>query len=73
MMTTTNSRTGSLSKTARLMILQKMQEAGTLDGMSKPALAELLSTTRFTIYRDLADLKDLQPLYKSLLEKVEQS
>lgn len=65
---TTRQRTGSLSKTARLMILLKLREAGTLP--NKAELSRLLNVSRFTIYRDLDDLDKLQPIYKDMLKKV---
>jgi transcriptional antiterminator len=70
-MMTTQRRDGSLSKTARLMILLKLQQDGKLT--NKNALARLLGVSRFTIYRDLNDLTELQPIYQDLLEKVEKS
>jgi transcriptional antiterminator len=70
-MMTTHRRDGSLSKTARLMYLLKLQQEGTLDTITKNALASRLGVTRFTIYRDLADLEELQPIYQQLLKKAE--
>ncbi len=70
---TTKRRDGSLSKTARLMYLLTLQQDGSLSSQSKNALAKLLGVTRFTIYRDLADLAKLQPIYDDLLKKGKQS
>ena len=61
-------RIGSLNKSARLIVIQQMSEAGTLDA-NKTRLARTLGVTRPTIYRDLADLKKLQPVLKDLLRK----
>ena len=70
---TTKRRDGSLSKTVRLMYLLKLQQDGSINSMSKNALAQLLGVTRFTIYRDLHDLSKLQPMYDDLLKKGKQS
>jgi predicted DNA-binding transcriptional regulator YafY len=70
---TTKRRNGSLSKTARLMYLLKLQDDGELNTVTKNALAQRLGVTRFTIYRDLADLHELQPIYQELLKKGKQS
>jgi predicted DNA-binding transcriptional regulator YafY len=72
-MMTTKRRDGSLSKTARLMFLLKMQEEGTLSTTTKNSLAKLLGVTRFTIYRDLNDLSQLKPMYDELIKKGKQS
>ena len=69
----TKRRNGSLSKTARMMFLLRMQEEGKLLGKSKSKLAELLSVSRFTLYRDLDDLNEFESIYKNLIQKVEQS
>ena len=68
----TPQRQGSLSKTARLMFLQRQQEAGTL-GTNKNQLARLLGVSRFTLYRDLADLKKLLPIYEELSRNMSES
>jgi predicted DNA-binding transcriptional regulator YafY len=70
---TTKRRDGSLSKTARLMFLLRMQEEGALDSTTKNALAKVLGVSRFTIYRDLDDLSKLKPMYDELLKKGKQS
>jgi transcriptional antiterminator len=72
-MMTTKRRDGSLSKTARMMYLLKLQGDGELQTITKNALAKRLGVTRFTIYRDLADLTELEPIYKQLLKKAKQS
>jgi predicted DNA-binding transcriptional regulator YafY len=72
-MMTTKRRDGSLSKTARLMYLKSLQEAGQLSHISKNALARRLGVSRFTIYRDIDDLGQLQIIYKELIKKVEKS
>jgi len=62
-------RTGSLNKSARLIALQTMIDAGSLPE-SVPEIARLFSTSRWTIYRDLADLEKLRPLLADLRGKV---
>jgi transcriptional antiterminator len=66
-------RDGSLSKTARLMYLQSLRDAGQLDHISKNTLSRKLGVSRFTIYRDVDDLDRLQLIYQELIKKVEQS
>jgi len=66
----TPQRIGSLSKSARLIVLQRMIDAGTLS-TNKNELARLFKVSRFTLYRDLADLEELKPVLKELLKKVQ--
>ena len=66
---TTKRRDGSLSKTARLLFLFKLQEDGTLDSASKNELARRCGVSRFTIYRDLDDMKKLQPIYDQIMQE----
>jgi len=64
----TPQRLGSLNKSARLIVIQQMIEAGTLD-WNKTRLARTLGVTRPTIYRDLSDLEKLRPVLEDLLRK----
>jgi len=53
----TLSRNGSLEKSARLIVLMQLQDAGKLDGLSLAKIARLFpdNPNRSTIMRDLRD------------------
>jgi len=61
-------RDGSLNKSARLIVLMEMQDAGRLAGLSLQKIADLFSDhpNRSTIMRDLEDL----PRLRDMLQKM---
>jgi len=59
---TPKQRVGSLSKSARLVLLREWQAAGELDGLSAAQIAKRFHPAphRQTIWRDLQDLERLE-------------
>ncbi|MFM8321280.1 MAG: hypothetical protein ACKOC5_10225 [Chloroflexota bacterium] len=66
-MTTTNT-TNHVTKAARLLILDQLQRAGLLDGLTYQQLGELLGCDRATAYRSLRDLATAQQLAPAMLQ-----
>jgi hypothetical protein len=66
-------RLGSLNKSARLIILSRMQHDGTLRSMTHKRRAELLGVSMSTMFRDMVDLERLQPVIDAYLDKAKES
>jgi len=69
----TKHRNGSLEKSARLIVLMEMQDAGKLAGLSLQSIANLLPDrpNRATIMRDLRDLGNLRDVLAEMKEKMQ--
>lgn len=62
-------RDGSIDKSARLVILMRMQDAGRLAGLSPQKIANLFPEprpSRWTIERDLRDVDRLRKALKEM-------
>jgi len=61
-------RNGSLEKSARLIVLMQLQDAGRLDGLSLAKIANLFldPPTRSTIMRDMRDVARLRKTLKRM-------
>lgn len=66
---TAKQRDGSLQKSARLIVLMRLQDKGQLEGLSLARIAKLFRVppARSTIGRDLRDVKKLRKTLKDLL------
>jgi len=64
-------RNGSLEKSARLIILLRLDTLGRLEGRSLQKIADLfqIPPSRSTIMRDLRDLENLKIVIKDMLKK----
>jgi hypothetical protein len=64
----TQSRNGSLEKSARLIVLMNLQDSGRLNGLSLQKIANLFiePPTRQTIMRDLRDVTRLRVTLKKM-------
>jgi predicted DNA-binding transcriptional regulator YafY len=58
----------TLHKAARLLILLEMQDNGKT--VSKAELSRILRVSRFTIYRDLADIDTLRATLADMRKKI---
>jgi hypothetical protein len=63
-------RHGSLEKSARLVVLMQLQDAGRLDGLSLQKIADLFtpSPNRSTILRDLRDVPRVRETIKTIVK-----
>lgn len=64
----TKQRNGSLEKSARLIVLMRLQDAGKLNGLSLQKISNLFQDkpARTTILRDLRDVSRLRETLKKM-------
>lgn len=52
------------TRTARLLVLMRLQDDGFLDGLSQAEIGRRMGVNRSTILRDLQVIKNIRSLYR---------